>query len=385
MIDVATSDEVVEEGVIEATGGRIALLLPSLANGGAERVMLNIAHGLVERDDVAVDLVLTQAVGPYLEQVSPKVNVVNLDSKRIFYSIIPLIRYLRAVRPAAVLSALDTTNLILIWAVALARVETRVVVSVHCNFSSALKGQKNFRSRLLPYLVRRSYPYADKILTVSEGVASDLVSSTGLSRELLTVQVNPVITPELMHKSEQPCEHSWLCDNRGPVVLATGRLTYQKNFDLLLRAFAIVRQSIDARLIVLGEGEELAALQSLAEQLEVTDQVDFPGFVENPYSYMSAASLFVLSSHFEGLPTVLIEALQCGVPVVSTDCPSGPEEILEGGRLGTLTQPGDVSALAEAMVRSLRSDRSRTEKSRALDKYYLDNVVQAYRQHVSIE
>jgi len=357
----------------------LALFLPSLAHGGAERVMLNIAIGLHQRGEFDIDLVLVEASGPYLEQARASgVRIVDLGCSRIISSLPAVVRYLRKTRPVAVLSALDTTNLVMLWAARIARTNTRVIVSEHCNFSHALAGAVTARSRLLPVLVSRFYPWADEIVSVSAGVADDLAQSTAVPRESMTVIVNPVITPEVERAAQAEPEHPWLAEGENvPVVLGIGRLTYQKNFQLLINAFSKLASDTPARLVILGEGEDRDDLEQQVESLGLTNWVDLPGFVQNPYAFMRKASLFALSSRYEGLPTVLIEALFCGAPVVSTDCPSGPREILLDGNIGALVPCENIDALAAAMRETLLNPPRFVDAS-VLAPYRLAEVADTY-------
>ncbi len=332
----------------------IALFLPSLRGGGAERVMLNLAQGFVKRG-FHVDLVLAKAEGAYLSEVPPEVRIVNLKASRVLWSLPGLIRYLRREQPRVMLSALSHANLVALWARAVARVKTRLVVSEHNTLSISTEGTPGMRAKLIPWLAKQFYPAADAIIAVSEGVAQDLIAQTGLPREKVRVIYNPVITPALFAKAKEPVEHPWFQNERKPVILGVGRLTEQKDFATLLRAFALVREKYPARLMILGEGEDRPKLEALARQLQLEEDVALPGFVSNPYKYMRRATVFVLSSRWEGLPTVLIEALALGTPVVATDCPSGPREILEEGRWGQLVPVGDVEALAAALNTALAS------------------------------
>jgi glycosyltransferase involved in cell wall biosynthesis len=197
--------------------------------------------------------------------------------------------------------------------------------------------------------MRLIYRWADRVIAVSQGVAEDTLRITGLPPERVTVVHNPVITPALYEQSRAPCGHPWIEEPDRPVVLAAGRLTRQKDFATLIRAFARVRDRRSCRLIVLGEGGLRGELERLAERLGVTPDLDMPGFTPNPYAFMRRAHLFVLSSAWEGSPNVLTEALALGTPVVATDCPSGPREILDGGRIAPLVPVGDHQALAAAM------------------------------------
>jgi glycosyltransferase involved in cell wall biosynthesis len=205
----------------------------------------------------------------------------------------------------------------------------------------------------MPWLAKQFYRKADCIIAVSEGVADDLVSVAGLARSEIRVIYNPVVTPELVARAEEPLVHPWLVPGAAPVVLGAGRLSPQKDFATLLRAFAQVRAARPVRLIILGEGELRGQLEAQAAALGVSEDIQFPGFVDNPYAYMRRAGVFVLSSAWEGFGIVLVEAMACGAPVVSTDCPVGPAEILDGGRYGPLVPVGDGGALAQSILSML--------------------------------
>jgi len=354
---------------------QIALFLPSLRGGGAERVMVNLARGLSERG-LVVDLVLAKAEGPYLSQVPPGVRVVDLGAPRVLASLPGLVRYLRQERPKALLSALDHANVVALWARKLAGVPARVVVSVHNTLSRSTTNARNLRDRLIPRWIRAFYPWAHAVVAVSQGVAEDLVRITGLPKEKVRAIYNPVVTPELFAKAEEPLEHPWFVSGEPPVVLGVGRLTLQKDFTTLIRAFALVRKECPARLMILGEGEDRTKLEALVRELGLVEDVALPGFVENPYKYMKRARVFVLSSKWEGFGNVLVEAMALGTPVVSTDCPSGPSEILEGGKWGRLVSVGDVEALARAIVAGLDEERGRaTERARF---FGLKEIVENY-------
>ncbi len=358
---------------------RIALFLPSIGYGGAERVTINLAEGLVAKG-YDIDLVyVTSDDPPLITDIPAGVNLVDLDAGRVVASLPGLIRYLRRVRPIALLSALEHTNIIALLAAKLAGTGTRVVVSVHTTLSRAVQDSPLLRARLFPYLIRRLYPWAARVVAVSEAARDDLLATTGLHPDSVRVILNPVVTPSLFRKGAEPLSHPWLSTGEAPVILAVGRMVTAKNFELLIRAFARLRKQMPARLIILGEGELLPRLQSLTQRLEVAADVQMPGFTENPYAYMARADLFVLSSNFEGLPTVLIEALALGTPVVATDCPSGPREILGGGRYGILTPTGDEHALANGMFQALNNPVADTEAvEKSWQPYELGRVTTEY-------
>lgn len=263
-------------------------------------------------------------------------------------------RYLRQERPKALLSALDHANVVALWSQKLARVPTRVVVSVRSTPSQSAANAKSLRTRFMPLWIRPFYPWAHAVVAVSQGVAEDLVRLTGLPNEKVRVIYNPVVTPELFTMAEEPLEHPWFAPDQPPVILGVGRLTAAKDYPTLIRAFAQVRKERPARLMILGEDEECPKLEALVRELDLVEDVAMPGFVENPYKYMKRAGVFVLSSAWEGFGNVLVEAMALGTPVVSTDCPNGPAEILEGGKWGKLVPVGD---LARAIVVGLGGKR----------------------------
>jgi glycosyltransferase involved in cell wall biosynthesis len=332
--------------------GRIALFTRDLAGGGVARVIVNLSKGFVDRGH-SVDIVLARARGPFIEQLADGVRVIDLGVERSLASIPGLVRYLRRERPLALLACSDGANIVALWSKRLARGSTKVLISIHTNVSQNARAATKARGRLIPHFMRWFYRWADGVIAVSEGVADDVAGITRLDRQRIHVIYNPVDTDHVKALATEPLRHPWFGSGTPPVVLSAGRLTVQKDFPSLLRAFARVRQNRPARLMILGEGEERASLEALARELKCQDDVALPGFVPNPYPYMAAAGVFVLSSAWEGFGNVLIEAMALGVPVVSTDCPSGPAEILGRGRYGTLVPVSDVDALAHAITATL--------------------------------
>ncbi len=344
-------------GVSTSSNARIGIFLPGLYDGGAQRAMLNLASGFISHG-YAVDLVLAEAEGPFMSQVPASVRLVELNkkhrsSRRALYSLPALIKYIRTEKPAGIVSSLNYTNIIAVWAKLLAGVPFRLVLSEQNTFSVEITQFPYYARWIFQKFMKFTYPRADVITTVSAGVADDLAKTLKIPRDRVTVIFNPIITPELQQKKEQPIENPWFVDNHTPVILAMGRLTKQKGFDILIRAFGEVKKQRSARLMILGEGEDRQAMTTLIKETGLEEDVSLPGYVSNPYPYMKNAAMFVLSSRWEGLPTVLAEALSCGIPLVATDCPSGPREILRGGMYGQLVPVGDAKALADAIIAGL--------------------------------
>jgi glycosyltransferase involved in cell wall biosynthesis len=327
---------------------RLAVFLPSLAGGGAERAMLNVARGFRDLGH-RVDLVLAAASGPYLAEVPGGVRVVDLGAGRVLAALPGLARYLRRERPDRLYAAMDHANLVALWARRLARAPTRVVLGVRDTWGPVAPGERNLRRAVVGPLARLAYPGADGVLAVSDGVADSLAAALGLERSRIAVVPTPVVTPELEALAAAPVGHPWFAPGAPPVVLGCGRLVAQKDFPTLLRAFALLRQRRPARLVILGEGPDREPLRAHAAALGVAADLDLPGFEPNPFRFMARAAAFALSSMREGSPNVLVQALACGCPVVSTDCPSGPREILAGLGQGRLVPVGDHAAMAAAL------------------------------------
>lgn len=355
---------------------KIAILLPHLHGGGAERVAVNLANRLAQRGH-AVDMVLLSATGEFLADLHTGIHVVDLKVQRMRWALPALVRYLRQARPAAVLANMWPLTVTALWARTLARVPTRVVVAEHTTWS---------RSELLArptvgWQVRTSmhhfFPKADGIVAVSNGAADDLARFARLDRQSISVIYNPVVGAERPVSDEVLQPAGWW---NGPHkrVLAVGTLKAIKDYATLLDAFAVLRQQVDARLLILGEGECRAALELQMRRLGVEDCVFMPGFAKDTAPYYQRADLHVLSSTGEGFGNVIAEALAAGTPVVSTDCQSGPREILADGQFGRLVPVGDAPALATAMAESLAFKHDRAAlKARALD-FSIDKAVDQY-------
>ena len=406
-----------EEGPSEALspdsreGQHIALLMPSLEGGGVQRSMLHLARALADRGH-RVDLLVYKAQGDFVDSVPSAIRVVALETAprwrgglhafraapehliqlampvllprkpQVTLRCLPaLVRYLREERPAVLFSADTYLNLVALWARRLAGVSVRTLISERIHLSSHLRDgakRRKWRWRFIVPLLRRMYPEADRIIAVSRGVADDLRTLVGLPPELVTTVYNPVVDSELAKKAEAPIDHAWFVPGAPPVIIAVGRLTEQKDFPTLLQAFAQVRAQRQTRLLLLGEGRMRRELEALTRELGVDQDVSLPGFTSNPFAYMARAAVFVLSSTYEGLGNVLIEALACGCPVVSTDCPSGPAEILENGQYGRLVPVGDPAAMAQAIISTLEAspDRGLLQKRALL--FSVDRAVEQY-------
>jgi glycosyltransferase involved in cell wall biosynthesis len=328
---------------------RIAFLLPDLRGGGAERVALTLVRDFLGRGH-PVDLVLVRAEGELLPLVPSAAEIVDLKARRLLAAILPLARYLRRRRPVGLQARMWPLTVIAILARLVARSKTRIVTSDHVALTEQY-GHLRTTFASLKATVRAFYPLADARVVVSSGAADDLARISGIPRDRFTVIHNPV--PPAVSTKDPGIEALW--GGAELRIVTAGTLKPQKNQALLIDAFARVRGRRNARLMLVGDGELRGELERQVEAEGLAGEVIFTGFVRNPSDYVATANLFVLSSDYEGFGNVLVEAMRLGVPVVSTDCRSGPSEILGEGRFGRLVPCGDAAALAEAIEASLDS------------------------------
>ena len=334
----------------ESPPSRIAIFTLNLAGGGAERDVLDLAGGMARRG-VLVDVVVAHATGPFIDSIPKGVRLVNLKARRIEVSHLSLLRYLRRERPSRLISTLPQADVVALVVRRLLHRDIPLIVRV-VNTMSQYAVHSSLRWRLTLTLWRRLLPSADVVVANSVGVTEDLERyAPSLKCAVRTIH-NPTVWPRIARQAAEELDHPWFEDGL-PVILSAGRLVPQKGHATALRAFAEVVKSRPARFVILGEGPERQKLVGLSHTLKIADLVDFAGFQINPFAYMARATAFVLASSHEGLPGVLIQAMACGAPLVSTDCPSGPREILEGGKWGRLVPVGNWRALANAIVDTL--------------------------------
>jgi glycosyltransferase involved in cell wall biosynthesis len=335
---------------------RVAFFLGSFGGGGIERIMAHLAHNFVKLG-VEIDLILNRDDPTHLWRMPAETRIIDLKAPNLYSSIPGLVRYIQQERPDALLATDHYLNEVALLSKRIAGVPLRVVVAEHNQLSKTARNTTELKRRLAPLFTRYLYPWADGIVAVSHGVAQDLAQTAAIPLHRIHTIYNPVIDAQMLASGQEDPEHPWFTTASVPTILGVGKLEPQKDFPNLIRAFAKVRQCQPARLVILGWGPDLPQLQALVQELGIEADVDFPGYVQNPYAYMARTSVFVLSSAWEGLPTVLIEAMAFGTPVVSTDCESGPSEILAVGKYGYLTPVGDSEALAEAILQVLAGNQ----------------------------
>lgn len=316
--------------------------------------MLDLAKAL-QQQGLPVELWLAQRTGSLLADVPDDLPICELGGAGVLRSLWPLIRQLRHRRPRVLLSAMTHTNVVALVAAALAGGRLRVVVSERAAPCGQFAAERPHIAFLLRRLMRWLYPRAALVVCVSQGVVQELITELHLPPALLCCIPNPVDLSALRLRAVESLQHSWLSAGEPPVLLAVGRLVSQKDFATLLQAVRLIRHQRSVRLVILGEGPLRQELEARIRHLGLADVVMMPGFCANPMAWMARVPLVVLSSRSEGLPGVLLQAMACGAPVVSTDCPHGPREILQDGRWGSLVPVGDPEALAAAILRQLHT------------------------------
>ncbi|CAL1239174.1 glycosyltransferase [Candidatus Methylocalor cossyra] len=358
---------------------RLAVLVSFSGSGGVERMILNLLPAFL-REGIGVDLLaIIRKPTPDLVRIEGSgLRLFDLGVTHTSLALPALVHYLKTERPAALLAAKDRAIRLAVLARRLSGVAVPLVGRLGTNLSAALRHKPVPLRWLRTLPMRWFYPQVDRVIAVSAGVADDTRRLTGLPAARVEVVRNPVITPELYRKSQAPVDHPWFLRADRPIILGAGRLTQQKDFTTLIRAFAQVRARRDCRLMILGEGQLRGRLERLVAELNLREAVALPGHVANPFAYLAKATQFVLSSRWEGSCNVLTEAMALGIPVVATDCPSGSAELLGGGRYGPLVPVGDVDALAAAMVQLLDHPTEASQLKAAVAEYTAERSARRY-------
>lgn len=368
----------------------IALFIPVLTFGGAEKVVITLANGLAEKGH-KVDLILIKREGQLLHTVSDKVRLVPLGSKKTFLSVWKLRHYLQENRPDVLLSGLDNANIVSSLAMRVAKVNTKHIIALHTNLKQSYLRPRTKLHRFYPFIMRRLFPNADHFVAVSECVAKQSGNFLGLTNDRIKVIYNPVINGKIKEKAFETVDNPWLNDPNYFTMVAAGRIFEAKDYPTMLRAFAKVLQEVPyARLIILGDGKQTIRreMEAIISKEKMNHAVELRGFVHNPYAYINKASLFVLSSKWEGFGNVLVEALYLGKQVISTACDCGPDEILQNGKFGSLVPVGKPDELAKAMIDKIKVKSYRDNEALSLhlkqmeDKYVVSKYEEFLQQRV---
>jgi glycosyltransferase involved in cell wall biosynthesis len=329
---------------------------------------LHLIRDFLDRG-IEVDLIVADPNSPYMDIIDPRAHVVRLRTSHALTAVPAMVRYLLKRRPDVMLTQRIRVNIVALRARRIARVKTRIFATFNTHVSARLSSLPESKAERERQKLRRYYPRNDGLIAISRGVAEDAASLVGVAADRIPVIYNPVVTPQLFEQAEQPLDDPWFEDPETPVILGVGRLEPPKNFHDLIDAYAKIRAKRQCRLVILGEGKNRNDLVAQVNSLGLQDDVRLTGFVSNPYRYMRRAAVFALASSWEGLGNALIESMAVGTPVVATDCPSGPREILEGGKHGRLVPVNDPDALADAIIATLDSPPDRESLRRAASRF----------------
>ncbi|MFP5305137.1 MAG: glycosyltransferase [Gammaproteobacteria bacterium] len=357
---------------------RIAIFMSTSGHSGVDRAMKHLIPALARRG-YAVDLLKVRGHGPSLDEVPAGVRVIDTGASTTYLALFALVRYLRRERPAVLLADKDKVNRTALLARWLAGArDTRLVLSSGTTISIDLQHRGAFERWLQRTSMGRLYRHADQVIVTCADVADDMAAYTGLARAHIRPVESPVVPASLFEARPPPPDHPWFAPGEPPVIVGVGELSPRKDFETLIRAFARLRAERNCRLVIVGKGRQLDALRALASTLGVAAEVDFPGFRSDVYAFVAHAAAFAMTSRWEGLGFVLIEALACGTPCTATRCPSGPREILQDGRYGPLVPIGDDAALAAALAQLLERPLPRETLQQAARPYEIEAATDAY-------
>jgi glycosyltransferase involved in cell wall biosynthesis len=355
---------------------KIALFAATSGHSGVETVIKNLVQGFSDLG-YEVDLLTIRKHGPYLSDCPKNCRIIQFPTSHAYSSLPSLVRYLRKQRPVALLTDKEKVNLTAIWARALAGTQTRLAVRIGTTVSRDLQSRGWLERRTRRVSLRHFHNLADTVITPSEGAAKDL-HQFGVHPQRTRAIPSPIISSTMHRLAEEKDAHPCLLQKQNPVVLGVGELSKRKNFSYLLQGFATLRRNMPCRLLILGDGKQRESLRDEARAMEIEEDVILPGYVANPYKHMRLADVFVLASRYEGSPVVLAEALGLGLPVVSTDCPSGPREILQNGTYGELVPLDAPEELADALYRCLQWPPDPQKQRRGAEPFSVEQSIPKY-------
>ncbi len=338
-------------------GIHVAFMVGSLRMGGAERMMIHTANQLAKNTRVTfLSLTGGEDLKPELQN---NVKLISFEKKKTLASIPAVLRFLKTEKPDVLISTQIHVNLVAMLLKIVFRTKTKIILREATSPGAQFMYFRDARSRAVKWMVKMFYPKADAIIAICESVKDNLVDHRFAKREQVSVIFNPVVNQHLIEGMKADVEDKFFLDGV-PVIISSGRLAPVKNFSLLIQSFYKLSQKQDARLIIIGEGEERLKLESMISALGLNDKVKLPGMKPNPYPYLKKSSVYVLTSLFEGLPNALIEAMACGLQLISVDCPGGSAEVLMNGKLGQLVPVNNAESLANAMLEAVQNPVSKS-------------------------
>ncbi|MDY7025841.1 MAG: glycosyltransferase [Pseudomonadota bacterium] len=354
---------------------KIAIFISDFYAGGVSRMMVNLSNGIASKGHT-MDLLICFRDAPFFENINSSVNVIQLDKSACMATQVS--EYLANSEPRVLMTAMVRDHLTAQTAKSqLGHCNTKLYARSGTNYFEEIRTTTFLKRAKQRKLICKAYQNTDEVIAVSKGVADGLNKLCNIPLNKIHTPKNPTVTPYIQEQASQTISHPWF-EEKEPVIVSVGGLNKRKNFELLIDAFAAVNQTHPCKLMILGNGKRLARLQARAEKLNIIDRIAFLGFIENPYPYMKQAAMTILSSNREGSPNVLAESLSLHTPLVSTDCPSGPREILDGGKYGVLVPMKDVKAMTAGIIKVLGTQWPATLFDEAVEPYLLKNSVRDY-------
>lgn len=354
---------------------KITFALASLLGGGIQKATLQLIKQLLS-NGYPVRLIVVNGDGPFRDEIPNECEFFDLKAKRTLYTTLKFGAILLKTRPLYLISSQTHLNTLLIILRIFIGYPRKLIVCEHIAFNENIVKSKNILERFRPLLMRLFYPLASNIVAVSTSVQQSIKKYTGIKNNIHIIH-NGVNINEITELSEATTEHPWLHQKDKKIILGIGRLTPQKNFAELIHAFSLLKGQ-QYYLIILGDGPELVQLKKLSFQLNVNTRVDFPGFIKNPFPFLASADLFVLSSKWEGFANVVLEALACGTPIVATDCPGGPSDILDGKSFAKIVPVNDLLKMASAIKELLTVEFEKSEIAVYAKNFNILNTSQNY-------
>lgn len=359
---------------------KVAIFQPHIGSGGLTHVMLALAEGLIKRgyevDLVILDIKINSEV---IHKIPSKANLIRISARRTVTAVPALLKYLKDSRPAVMISGGPSSNCIALIAKLITKQSTKFIITEHSLPSVDVYDSEKKTDKFIPLLMKLLYPRSDHIVAVSNAVASDLCKFSKLRPESIKTIYNPVVENNLIESSKQKLDHPWFQDERNFVVLFVGRLESVKNLETLVRSFSYLKDHENIKLVVVGDGSQKNDLKTLSKTLGLSDRVSFVGYSSNPYAYMRSSNLLILCSKWEGLPTVLIEAMACGTPVIATENLASAKEIFEDGKQGFIVE-SNPEAIAEGIKRAMKHSFDATSLTDRAALFSLENSLNKYEQ-----